>query len=160
MPNSLKCKVKHLCHNGTITERECDRILKALEQEPFINKPCVSSGVCDLDKNKVLDKIRAEIEELKPNNPNFKGYFEHNVALNKVLEVIDKYKAESKEEKDMTNEELLEMLVLVRDLTEINKNLKKQIAMNEIKISKLNTELNKYQFQMKEGYVVQNEVSD
>ena len=34
MPNSLKCKVKHLRHNGTLTERECDRILKALEQEP------------------------------------------------------------------------------------------------------------------------------
>lgn len=34
MPNSLKCKIKHLCHNGTIIERERDRILKALEQEP------------------------------------------------------------------------------------------------------------------------------
>lgn len=71
--------------------------IEALEQEPFINKPCVSSGVCEHDKNKVLDEIRAEIEELKPNNPNFKGYFEQNVALNKVLEVIDKYKAESEE---------------------------------------------------------------
>lgn len=43
----------------------------------------------------MLDKIRAEIEELKPNNQNFKGYFEQNVALNKVLEILDKYKAES-----------------------------------------------------------------
>ena len=34
MPNSLKCKIKHLCHNGTITEHERDRILQALEQEP------------------------------------------------------------------------------------------------------------------------------
>ena len=34
MPNSIKCKIKHLCHNGTLTERERDRILKALEQEP------------------------------------------------------------------------------------------------------------------------------
>lgn len=33
MPHSLKCKIKHLCHNGTITERERDRILKALDQE-------------------------------------------------------------------------------------------------------------------------------
>lgn len=33
MPNSIKCKIKHLCHNGTINERERDRILKALEQE-------------------------------------------------------------------------------------------------------------------------------
>lgn len=34
MPKSLRCKIKHLCHNGTFTERECDRILKALEQQP------------------------------------------------------------------------------------------------------------------------------
>ena len=53
--------------------------IKALEQEP------------------ILDKIRAEIEKLKPNNPYFKGYFEQNVALNKALEVIDKYTAESEE---------------------------------------------------------------
>lgn len=42
--------------------------------------------------NKILDKIRAEIEELKPNNPNFKGYFEQNIALDKAIEIIDKYK--------------------------------------------------------------------
>ena len=47
------------------------------------------------EQKAVLDKIRAEIEELKPNNPNFKGYFEQNVALNKVLDIIDKYKTES-----------------------------------------------------------------
>lgn len=40
MPNSLKCKIKHLCHNGTITERDRDRILKALEQEPC--EDCIS----------------------------------------------------------------------------------------------------------------------
>jgi len=34
MPNSLRCKIKHLCHNGTLTERERDRILKALELIP------------------------------------------------------------------------------------------------------------------------------
>lgn len=51
----------------------------------------------------------------------------------------------------MTNEELLEMSILVRDLTEINKNLKKQIAINEMKISRLNMELNKYQFQLKKN---------
>jgi hypothetical protein len=46
------------------------------------------------EQEAVLDKLRAEIEELKPNNPNFKGYFEQNVALNKVLEILDMYKAE------------------------------------------------------------------
>ena len=32
-------------------------------QEPFINKPCVSEKVCEHDKQMVLDKIRAEIEQ-------------------------------------------------------------------------------------------------
>lgn len=36
---------------------------KALQQEPFINKPCVSEKVCEHDKQIVLDKIRAEIEQ-------------------------------------------------------------------------------------------------
>lgn len=39
--------------------------LKEVSQEPFINKPCVSSGVCEHDKNKMLDNIRAEIENYK-----------------------------------------------------------------------------------------------
>ena len=50
MPNSLKCKIKHLCHNGTITERERDRILKALEQEPCddcISRQAVIDALCD-----------------------------------------------------------------------------------------------------------------
>jgi hypothetical protein len=46
------------------------------------------------EQESILDKLRAEIEKLKPNNPNFKGYFEQNVALNKVLEILDMYKAE------------------------------------------------------------------
>ena len=68
-------------------------ILEALEQEPFINKPCISSGVCEHDKQIVLDKIRAEIEDLTyyccevhPRN-----------VIDDVLEIIDKYKAESEE---------------------------------------------------------------
>lgn len=36
--------------------------IKALEQEPFINKPCVSEKACEHDKQMVLDKIKAEIE--------------------------------------------------------------------------------------------------
>ena len=60
-----------------------DYILKALEQESFINKPCVSSGVCEHDKNKVLDKIRADIMSRD--------------GLEEALEIIDKYKTESEE---------------------------------------------------------------
>lgn len=39
-----------------------NKAIKVLEQEPFINKPCISKGACHEDKNKVLDKIKAEIE--------------------------------------------------------------------------------------------------
>ena len=72
--------------------------IKALEQEPFINKPCVSSGVCEHDKQKVLDKIRAEIEkEIIPRNSD---QYDHeamwqNLGLRMALKVINKYKAES-----------------------------------------------------------------
>ena len=49
MPNSLRCKIKHLRHNGTLTESECDRILKALEQEPCedcVNREDVRQLIC------------------------------------------------------------------------------------------------------------------
>lgn len=54
--------------------------IEALEQEPFINKPCVSEKACEHDKNKVLDKIRAEIMSKD--------------GLEEALEIIDKYKEE------------------------------------------------------------------
>lgn len=38
-----------------------DEAIKALEQEPFINKTCVSEKVCEHDKQIVLDKIRDEL---------------------------------------------------------------------------------------------------
>lgn len=67
-------------------------------QEPFINKACVSSGVCEHDKNKVLDKLRAEIEQ-RPygiaNDSIIQGMKYERVA---ILEILDKYKAESEEE--------------------------------------------------------------
>ena len=68
------------------------------DRDRWYNKDCDDLDfLTDEEKivviNNVLDKIKVEIEKLKPNNPNFKGYFEQNVALNKVLEIIDKYKA-------------------------------------------------------------------
>lgn len=73
-------------------EEFLDMPIKTLEQEPFINIPCISSGVCEHDKNKVLDKIRAEIEndwQLKkyPSSP-------FSCGLRRAIEIIDKYKAE------------------------------------------------------------------
>ena len=78
MSKSLRCEIKHLCHNGTLTERKRDRILKALEHED------------------VLDKIRAEIEN-KENELGCKT--SEDVAMKtayiQVLKIIDKYRAES-----------------------------------------------------------------
>lgn len=86
MPHSLRCKIKHLCHNGTITESERDRILKALEQE------------------KILDKIRDEMEQLPiKTRINWDGCcpdidypeIEYvDITKNRLLSIIDKYKEE------------------------------------------------------------------
>lgn len=68
--------------------------IKALEQEPFINKPCVSSGVCEHDKQKVLDKIRAEIDN---------ALSDGMIHKKTVLGIIDKYKAESEPQESEAN---------------------------------------------------------
>ena len=62
--------------------------LPSVTPQPFINKPCVSEGVCREDKIKVLDKIRAEIVELRSRQ---------NVGVLECLDIIDKYKAESED---------------------------------------------------------------
>ena len=45
-----------------------------------------------------LEKIKAKIEELKPNNPNFKNFIGETRAINNVLEVIDEHISELKGE--------------------------------------------------------------
>ena len=75
-----------------------DLAIKALEQKPFINKPCISSGVCEHDKNKVLDKIKAEIEQLRLHKAQFLTN-DNKVCIDsqEVLNILDRYKAESEE---------------------------------------------------------------
>ena len=90
-----------------ITYHTCDwdEVLREIEdappvtpQEPFINKPCVSEKVCKHDENKVLDKIRAEIESITPKAHIRTGKLsidtELMIPLDRVLKVLDKYKAE------------------------------------------------------------------
>ena len=67
----------------------CDN-LKELEQEPFINKACVSNKVCEHDKEVVLDKIRTDIQRLR----DCSCYCSDGV-IDDVEDIIDKYKAES-----------------------------------------------------------------
>jgi hypothetical protein len=67
------------------------KIFEEGKDQPFINKPCVSSEVCEHDKEVVLNKIRAEIEEAQT----YDGIY---IDRAYVLEIIDKYKAESEGE--------------------------------------------------------------
>ena len=59
--------------------------IDTLEQEPFINKPCVSEKQCEHDKNVILDKIRAEVLE----------YIDDIDITAEICDIFDKYKAES-----------------------------------------------------------------
>ena len=62
--------------------------LPSVKQEPFINKPCISQGVCREDKAKVLDKIRAEIEQI---TDTMGVSYNQYVSKIDVLQIIDKY---------------------------------------------------------------------
>ena len=65
-----------------------NELLYELEQEPFMNKPCISSKVCEHDKEVVLDKIRTEILE----------YIDDLDIAKEICDIFDKYKAESEVE--------------------------------------------------------------
>jgi hypothetical protein len=67
-----------------------NKVMDWLEQEPFINKSCVSSGACEHDKNNVLDKVRAEIQSLRNCSCSCS-----DGIIDDVEDIIDKYKAES-----------------------------------------------------------------
>ena len=79
MPHSLKVKIKGLRYKGIITDKDCDRLCKALDNE------------------NALDKIRAEIKALSPEptaydvvdgNPIKDAVWE---IIDDVLQIIDKY---------------------------------------------------------------------
>ena len=76
-----------------------ETIIKALEQKPFINKPCcVSSEICEHYKNEVLNKIRAEIEDERVRDDwDFGNEIFYNNAIDDVLQIIDKYREESED---------------------------------------------------------------
>ena len=74
MPHSLRAKIKGLRYKGIITDKDCDRLCKALDNEG------------------VLDKIRAEIEQRKKNSG---GEPNRDLAFNVCLQIIDRYKERS-----------------------------------------------------------------
>lgn len=94
---------KAVC-NGCMLPPDVENVVNSIKngtpiQQPFINKPCISEGVCHEDKMQTLDKIRAEIEnhcgyakeyhcECCYSCPNLMG-------VKEILEVVDKYRSES-----------------------------------------------------------------
>ena len=73
MPHSLRAEIKGLRYKGIITDKDCDRLCKALDNE------------------NVLEKIRAEIAEYKDDQI---IHAERNEMIDRVLEIIDKYRNE------------------------------------------------------------------
>lgn len=82
MPHSLRSKIKGLRYKGIITDKDCNRLCKALENEV------------------VLDKIREEIENhcglIKENHCKYCSHCNSVMGVREILEIIDKYTAEIK----------------------------------------------------------------
>ena len=78
MPHSLRAKIKGLRYKGIITDKDCDRLCKALDNED------------------VLDKIRAEIKRALNAERDFttESAKAQAIALSWCLEIIDKYRNE------------------------------------------------------------------
>ena len=74
MPHSLRAKLKYLTICGHIRKKDYERLCKALDNEG------------------VLDKIKAEIEQM-----NNLDYVEP-ITVDEVLKIIDKYKADKEKE--------------------------------------------------------------
>ena len=90
MPYSLRTKLKHLAYKCELTEKECERLIKALDTVDAVEKIKAEEAI--------LNKIRAEIEEqvLESLSDGGDDWFAAE-KVNECLEIIDKYKAESED---------------------------------------------------------------
>ena len=99
-------EIKEVINCDADAETKCKMISNILTaklhyfEEPFINKPCISSRVCEHDKQNVLEKIRVEIEKAVWEDVivSLDGTDEVRIPLldpDDVFEILDKYKAES-----------------------------------------------------------------
>ncbi len=77
MPHSLRAKLKGLNYKKILTDRELERLCKALDNE------------------NVLDKIRAEIEKVFCMSVVTNELRTPMEVKTEILQIIDKYKAES-----------------------------------------------------------------
>lgn len=90
------CRGKHTTSIDKVKMEQIirDELSSVKPQEPFMNKPCVAHQICHEDKVKILDKIRAEIEQTAKDYDKFADYRRVR-GLWIALEIIEKYKAES-----------------------------------------------------------------
>jgi hypothetical protein len=84
MPHSLRAKIKGLRYKGIITDKDCERLCKALDNE------------------NVLDKIREEINRLIRYYPYpvvspYQTNYYAMLMKDEVLQIIDKYNKEEGE---------------------------------------------------------------
>lgn len=70
--------------------------LPPVKPESFINKPCISEGVCHEDKLQMLDKIRAEIEQIADEEQKYDKLWA--TGLRYAIKIIDKYRTKESEE--------------------------------------------------------------
>ena len=98
---SIENRVRHAFNQGyDLGFKDGQKRAKPLEQEPFINKPCVSEKVCEHDKNVVLNKIRAEIEPKCDRINSLASvlpYATHREIQELLCEIMDLCKAESED---------------------------------------------------------------
>lgn len=79
MPHSLRVKIKGLRYKGIITDKDCDRLCKALDNE------------------KVFDKIRAEIKTEISDYEGCADFYESiRFGLRTALDVIDQCRGDNK----------------------------------------------------------------
>ena len=79
-------RVSDLCQDTANLLEEVER------EQSFINKPCASEKSCEYDKQRVLEKISAEIDKIYEREG---SSFDCLNALDELKELIDKIQAES-----------------------------------------------------------------
>ncbi len=94
MTDRLKIGQEVLIH-GYIDEIRKDTIIIQNEGGYFGTVECEVTDIDMPDMNDVLDKIRAEIKEERKGYPPSADEYK---TINKVLQIIDKYKAESEDQ--------------------------------------------------------------